>query len=1265
MASYYEILEKMKPDLLQHCLPTAKHQTFLVSYLETTEVVFEGGTRVKGRQRFLPVVITKSRWNKALQQYQCSFQWMEESEGGEGFILSEKDNNLINFNTIVGPVVLEPVRTGKSNKPQIWERKKCGVNDVVEQLIDTYEIDTEDTGTESYEPNPLMEGDKHADSSQKKKLIPSSLLDEQESEAECGTLSAQSNQIVLCWTKTLQLTLVDKLNTQLSHQLILLWKCSETLHNEGQESDKESPSSITTKTTREDQDLTSDVGVSSNPSKGDYINPSSTSSQSQSTTDDCMTIEAPPTPVLGRKLLGRKMWMNTPDVKKLKLPASIINKLTNMNDMDREDALSKAFEEYRANEEEEKLKEVLHEAKTVSKAKQISNVTEEYVEDSPSEAEPKKKKKKDLNNSESEDIEEQSKQKEKEKKKHQREEITKRGKKEEVREKNEREKQKDKREKQKDEREKEKTERKEEEAKRKKNDKREAKKTKREKKDEREKRDKREKEKDKREKENAEWEEETNRKKLEEDEDKEEDEREEEDEEAEREEEDEEAEREEEDEEAEREEEDEEAEGEDEEEEAEGEDEEEEAEGEDKDKDREEEKAKKKEKNKLTKKHKQKKNEDPIEGSQAYLQTGPNKAITRSDAKKEAKESKGRGRKAALKEDSADVVFPQTKVMIDLENRKKITQTDIVPDATMQMICGMFMLNIDKDKAISPQSFRLYFNVVKACLGSQKSSDWKKPPEWWAQHANDLLDPNKKWTGETIPFNVRIPYMNNNPRTMSNWLKQHYGSSGSGTKHLDVLIDCGYIYMRQFGKQDNVAPDMKRGPQFFLSIPPAIKCGTGSTTVLPSKPLHSDTSGAESPKPKEEQKKLPLRGRRKVNQTPPSNKKRNISKKRLNTDKQKDIKTSKSEKKRAEEKDASEKDSERSDEEQERGREDIEEKDDEDEEDDKELERIRQRATVKSIPFLVNIPSLQRGVITCTPFFANTGLNPRFTEAASKSISDNPNKLAEQLQDAESFARSQLQFAQEEIKKYADRHRTAATKYKPGDQVLLSSENIKTTRPKVKWSDKRLGPYTVIKEVYPNSDSYKLKLPDGMKIHPVFHTSLLTPYYANSFNGRKDPPPQPVMIENNEEYIVERIVDSRQRGRKHKYTEYLVKWQGYDLDPKNNEDWITDTDHCKDALKDSCAILNLHRIIPGNKRKLYITNRGGLYQNIGKRYLQTTHNFVINKPFKASLSKKESGTILSLFLLQDLPPTHNAKEEVLLPVIQARMDNTFLRANEP
>lgn len=62
------------------------------------------------------------------------------------------------------------------------------------------------------------------------------------------------------------------------------------------------------------------------------------------------------------------------------------------------------------------------------------------------------------------------------------------------------------------------------------------------------------------------------------------------------------------------------------------------------------------------------------------------------------------------------------------------------------------------------------------------------------------------------------------------------------------------------------------------------------------------------------------------------------------------------------------------------------------------------------------------------------------------------------------------------MKKYTDAHRRDPVKNKPGDKVLLSAENIRTTRPKVKWSDKRLGPYTVIKEVYPNSDSYKLKL---------------------------------------------------------------------------------------------------------------------------------------------------------------------------------------------
>lgn len=43
--------------------------------------------------------------------------------------------------------------------------------------------------------------------------------------------------------------------------------------------------------------------------------------------------------------------------------------------------------------------------------------------------------------------------------------------------------------------------------------------------------------------------------------------------------------------------------------------------------------------------------------------------------------------------------------------------------------------------------------------------------------------------------------------------------------------------------------------------------------------------------------------------------------------------------------------------------------------------------------------------IKVTPFFANTGMNPRFTEATSTSLSDNPNELAKRLQDAEAFAK--------------------------------------------------------------------------------------------------------------------------------------------------------------------------------------------------------------------------------------------------------------------
>ena len=79
---------------------------------------------------------------------------------------------------------------------------------------------------------------------------------------------------------------------------------------------------------------------------------------------------------------------------------------------------------------------------------------------------------------------------------------------------------------------------------------------------------------------------------------------------------------------------------------------------------------------------------------------------------------------------------------------------------------------------------------------------------------------------------------------------------------------------------------------------------------------------------------------------------------------------------------------------------------------------------------------------------------------------------------------------------------------------------------------------------------YKLKLPINMRIHPVFHTSMLRWYeeMPEKFKSRKEVPPPPILVDGHEEYVIERILDRRIRNKgKKQIVEYLVKWKGYPM----------------------------------------------------------------------------------------------------------------------
>ncbi|PRP78086.1 hypothetical protein PROFUN_13895 [Planoprotostelium fungivorum] len=70
------------------------------------------------------------------------------------------------------------------------------------------------------------------------------------------------------------------------------------------------------------------------------------------------------------------------------------------------------------------------------------------------------------------------------------------------------------------------------------------------------------------------------------------------------------------------------------------------------------------------------------------------------------------------------------------------------------------------------------------------------------------------------------------------------------------------------------------------------------------------------------------------------------------------------------------------------------------------------------------------------------------------------------MKDLMMFLSESLEYARDEMKKYADVHCCLLPSYKPGGgQGDVVPENIKSQRPKAKWSDKRIGPFVIVKEV--------------------------------------------------------------------------------------------------------------------------------------------------------------------------------------------------------
>ncbi|KAL0196730.1 hypothetical protein M9458_005270 [Cirrhinus mrigala] len=139
-------------------------------------------------------------------------------------------------------------------------------------------------------------------------------------------------------------------------------------------------------------------------------------------------------------------------------------------------------------------------------------------------------------------------------------------------------------------------------------------------------------------------------------------------------------------------------------------------------------------------------------------------------------------------------------------------------------------------------------------------------------------------------------------------------------------------------------------------------------------------------------------------------------------------------------------------------------------------------------------------------------------------------------------AHHHLQRAVRQHKHFADIRRRPAPNYQPGEQVWLSTRDLRLRLPCRKLSPRYIGPFVILRWI--NDVTVQLQLPPRYRIHPTFHVSLLKPFHPSSTEhpGAEVEPPPPEVLDTPSIYTVHEILDSQRRGG---HLKYLVVWEGY------------------------------------------------------------------------------------------------------------------------
>ena len=219
-----------------------------------------------------------------------------------------------------------------------------------------------------------------------------------------------------------------------------------------------------------------------------------------------------------------------------------------------------------------------------------------------------------------------------------------------------------------------------------------------------------------------------------------------------------------------------------------------------------------------------------------------------------------------------------------------------------------------------------------------------------------------------------------------------------------------------------------------------------------------------------------------------------------------------------------------------------------------------------------NAPS---AITLASPFLANSGQNPHLGFEPSESLLTditaqswvkliNVKNFTKRMKELTEHLHNEMLIAQAIYEANANASRHPCPQYFIGDKVWLNAKNLNTAQPVIKLDDCHVSSFWVKHVFERNPLIVELELPEFMKVHPVFHVTLLSHVATDPLPGQRQEPHEPVIAENGEwAWYVNRVLNFKlDRWYSLPLLKYYIDWEGYlsTWEPFNL------VDNCQEAL---------------------------------------------------------------------------------------------------